>query len=95
MAVSEPANGMAAAGGLWVDKHRPLALDKLDYGLEQAKQLAQLVRARGSCVERPTLPDAMRGRTLVCFRSPRVSPAAPCANHPTPTRRPRRASCRT
>ena len=28
---------------LWVDKHRPLSLDKMDYGKDQAAQLARLV----------------------------------------------------
>ena len=27
---------------LWVDKHRPLALDKVDYGKEQAQALSRL-----------------------------------------------------
>jgi hypothetical protein len=33
---------------LWVDKHRPLALDKLDYHRDMAAQLERLVRGAGA-----------------------------------------------
>lgn len=38
---------------LWVDKHRPTSLDKLDYHKEQAAQLKELVRwpAIGACTD--------------------------------------------
>jgi hypothetical protein len=54
---------------LWVDKHRPLALDKLDYHKDQASQLAKLVcmRVRGLELHAPNRISIPNGHVTQLF----------------------------
>jgi hypothetical protein len=68
---------------LWVDKHRPLSLDKVDYHKDQATQLERLVRpdvgleARAVRLTLRSLPPSRPRRVtfLTCCSTAPVAPA--------------------